>query len=99
MPPNSCMKISPEIKKRHTHKKKCWRGANKTGENGASIGVPGYTNASHPFEGAASTSVPWYTKASLPFLHFCYKYPHCPFWKNHVEFYVEIDEEIDEKVR
>ena len=23
----------------------------------------------------------------------------CPFWKNHVDFYVEIDEEIDEKVR
>ena len=68
-------------------------------KDGADIGVLGYTNASRPFEGAASTSVPWYTKASLPFLHFCYKYPHCPFWKNHVEFYVEIDEEIDEKVR
>ena len=78
MPPNSHTKIGLEVKKRH---KKCWRGADIADKNGASIGVPRYTNVSRPFEGAASTSLPWYTNASLPFLHFCYKYPPVPFGK------------------
>ena len=47
--------------------KKCWRGDDVVDKDGAGIGLPGYTNASHPSERVASTSVPWYTNASLLF--------------------------------